>query len=104
MNTLLRDRKLCLRNSTVTLWVPDPHLNVSHQVPSVHDSQAPNSVHGAVGKTTVNSEVESADMLSTFGPALACVKGPSRLCHKTTALYLVVAICRLFTVLHVCLQ
>lgn len=104
MNALLRNRKLCLRNSTVTSWVPRPHLNVSHQVPSVYDSQAPNSVYGAVGKTTMHSEVESADMLSAFGSALACVKGPSRLCHTTTALYLVVAICRLFTVLHVCLQ
>ena len=40
-------------------------------------------------------EVESADVLCTFSTVIACVKGPSRLCLAKTALYLVVALCRL---------
>lgn len=99
MNALLRDRKFYLLvDSSGTPLSPyvyqNPYLNISHQPRGVHDSQAPNSVYGVVQKTKVNSEVQSADVPSTFSTAVACVKGFSRLCHAKTALYLGVAICR----------
>ena len=89
MNALLKDRKENWASETPPspCGYQDPHWNVNHQPPSVHDSQAPNSVFGVVGKTTVNSEIQSADVPSTFGTAIACIKGPSRLRHAKTALY-----------------